>query len=438
MKPAPAVQTPKASDQPAPKREIHWGWTLYGASVCLVSLYCIALESGRNFIFGIKSTSDPLHAFITGSTLALAAMMLLIVQVIAQRSGWSTRRLLFYALCMAVTGYCGLDYYSGDIRARVREATQSTAKVDGARSDLADAIRERDDAQDDQRRAQKIADGFAENTPAQTLQGLADKADQLARDETTDEKRGKKCGDICRAAERERDGYLKRIPDAKAKEEAQRRADDARDRAAKARDRIAAARPTAHLGPVEASSMAETVGGILSINTVTYANWEGIALPVALVVLPLFGAGLWGEGFGRLMHGLGFDRAESAEAQPKGLEVVAPPDKGAKVISIETAKHRRKPPATIEAKVIEVVKKIAPKKLTERERQIALAQEIFIRSDAAGMSAADVLKHYVDEHVKRLADVPVPKKNAVSQVMEDAGFTKDRKSGPTRYHVALR
>ena len=421
MRTAPAVQTPKANDQPAPKRDIHWGWTLYGASVCLVSLCCIAVEAGRNFIFGAKSAPDSIHAVINGSSWALAAIMLLIVQVIARRTGWSAPLLLFYAFCMAVTGYCGLDYYSGDIRARVREAMQTTSKVEGARNDLADAIRERDEAQDDQRRAQKVADGFDESTPSETLQSLADKANQQVVDETTDEKRGKKCGDICRAAERERDGYLKRIPHAKAKEEAQRRADEARDRAERARGRIAAVRSTASLGPAETSSMAETVGGILSINTATYANWEGIGQPVVLVILMLCGAGLWGEGLGRVLYGLGYSRPE--EAAPAGLQVVALPAKSATILhlvaSTDGPKRGRKP-LTKDERIMQFV--------TDRLRAgegEALAKEI---GDAFGIWWKE----------KCPPALPVPSSKALAKVLKDrAGIASCRRGGKVRYAALL-
>jgi hypothetical protein len=421
VKPAAVSVDPKASEQP--KREIHWDWTLYGAAVSLVSLCCIAVEAGRNFIFGAKSAPDPVHAIINGSSWALAAVMLLIVQVIARRTGWSTPLLLFYAFCMAVTGYCGLDYYSGDIRARIREAMHVTAKVEGARSDLADAIKERDDAQEDQRRAQKIADGIEEITPSQVLKDLADKADKQVQDETTDEKRGKKCGDICRAAERERDGYLKRIPNAKAREGAQRRADEARDRAGKARDRIAAVRSTASLGPAETSSMAETVGGILSINTATYANWEGIGQPVVLVIIMLCGAGLWGEGLGRLLYGLGYSRPEDAEAAPRGIQVVEPPAKTAKILrlvsSTEGPKRGRKP-------------------LTKEERIMHFVNER-LRVGEGESLAGDIgsaLEAWWKE--KCPPNLPVPSAKALAKVLTTrAGVAKERRGGKTRYAAAL-
>lgn len=423
MRPAPAVPSPKASEPSPPKREIHWGWTLYGSAVCAVSLCCIAVEAGRNFIFGAKSAPDPIHAIINGSSWALAAIMLLIIQVIAKRVGWSTPLLAFYAFCMAVTGYCGLDYYSGDIRARVREAMHVTAKVEGARNDLADAVRERDEAQEDQRRAQKIADGIEEITPSQVLKDLADKADQQVRDETNDPNRGKKCGDICRAAERERDGYLKRIPNAKAKEEAQKRADEARDRAGKARDRIAGVRSTASLGPAETSSMAETVGGILSINTATYANWEGIGQPVVLVILMLCGAGLWGEGLGRLMYGLGFSRPEDAEVASSGLQVVPPPTKSATVLklvsSVEGPKRGRKP-LTTEERIMHFVND----KLRAGEGE-SLAGEI-----------GSALEAWWKE--KCPPGIPVPSAKALAKVLTDrAGIAKERRGGKTRYAAAI-
>jgi hypothetical protein len=424
VRPAPAVPSPKASEPSPPKREIHWGWTLYGSAVCAVSLCCIAVEAGRNFIFGAKSAPDPIHAVINGSSWALAAVMLLIIQVIAKRVGWSTPLLAFYAFCMAVTGYCGLDYYSGDIRARVREAMHVTAKVEGARNDLADAVRERDEAQEDQRRAQKIADGIEEITPSQVLKDLADKADQQVRDETTDENRGKKCGDICRAAERERDGYLKRIPNAKAKEEAQKRADEARDRAGKARDRIAGVRSTASLGPVETSSMAETVGGILSIDTVVYANWEGIGQPVVLVILMLCGAGLWGEGLGRLLYGLGYGRPEEAGAAPSGLQVVAPPAKPAvatvlRLVAPPERPKRSRKPLTPEDRILQFV----AAKLRPGEGK------------ATGGAIGDALAAWWEENCK---NVTLPNRNTIATVLtEKAHIERTRKGGCTWYATTI-
>jgi hypothetical protein len=423
VKPAPAAE-PQKTEQTIRKPQIHWGWTLYGTAVCAVSFGCIAVEAGRNFIFGAKTAPDPTHAIINGSSWALAAIMLLIIQVIAKRIGWSKGLVAFYVFCLAVTGYCGLDYYSGDIRARVHEAMQVTAKVEAARNDLDDATRERDEALEDQRRTQKIADGIQEITPAQTLQDLADKADKQVQDETTDEKRGKKCGDICRAAERERDGYLKRLPFAKAKEEAQRRADEARDRAEKARGRIAAVRSTASLGPAETSSMAETVGGIFSIDTVAYAHWEGIGQPVVLVILMLCGASLWGEGLGRLLYGLGYGRPEEGGTRPSGLKVVAPSPKPTPatvlklVASSETAKRGRKP-------------------LTPEERIIQFASERLRLGEGrmTGREMGDALGEWWKD---RCPGTRCPSRNLIAEVLtERVRIERERKGGRSWYTATL-
>jgi hypothetical protein len=419
VKPAAAIQSPKASDQPNPKREIHWGWTIAGALICAVSIACILIEAIRNFIFGAKGVHDPLDAAVSGCSWAVFAAMLLALQVIAKRSGWSRPLFAFYLFCMMITGYCGLAYYVDDIRAKAREAQQVKRDFQNAERDLAASERERDDARAEQRRAQEVADGIKEYTPSAELQALADAANAQVIAETTDEKRGKKCGDICRAAERERDGYLKRKPDAVAREKAQQRADEARARADAAQKRVDVARAAAGIGPSETSGMAGLAEDIFAINAFVYASWESLAKPVALVLGMLGGASLLGEGLALVMFGWGYGRNETA---PTGLRVVPPPAKPAPVLKLVARNDKEKrgrKPLTPEDRILQFV----AAKLRPGEGR------------ATGEDIGDALAVWWEGNCK---NVTPPNRNTIASVLtEKAQIERTRKGGRTWYAAAL-
>lgn len=420
MKPAPAAE-PQKTEKPEPKREIHWGWTIAGTLISLVSIGCIGIEAIRNYIFGAKGVHDQLDAVVSGCSWAVFAAMLLVLQIVARRNGWNRRLGAFYLFCLIITGYCGFAYYVDDIRAKAREAQQMTREFQNAERDLAAAERERGDARAEQRIAQHTADAIKENTPSADLQALADKADAQVTAETTDEKRGKKCGDICRAAERERDGYLKRKPDALAKEQAQRRADEARARADTAQKRVEVARAAAGIGPSEASGMAGLAQDIFAVNAFVYASWESLAKPIALVIGMLGGASLLGEGLALVMLGMGYGRTEAA---PKGLKVVSPPPKTGPatvlklVASSESAKRGRKP-------------------LTPEDRIIQFASER-LRLGEGKMTGSEMGNALGEWWKDRCPGARCPSRNVIAEVLtEKVRIERVRKGGRSWYAATL-
>lgn len=407
-----AIDMPPIREASALERQIQSGLAFVSGIVLAVSLGAIAIEASRNYSFGARGIVAPRDALISGGTCAMFAVLLMALPFLARYAGWRRWMWAFYLGCFGVTAYCGVAYYVDDIRAKDRDAQQVTRKFEDARRELANAESERDDARAEMRRAQDAADAIGENTPTSELRALAEKAEERAKKEATDEKRGAKCGDVCRAAEKERDGYLRRKPDAMAKESALARADTARSRAEEAQKRINVAKTDAATGPAEASGMAGLAGD-LGVDAKRYAAIEGLVVPVVKVIGLLGAAALLDIAMTVFLYSLGYG--------PEPRRALALPAKA--------------PGRSADAEPVTEVKPTAP--MTERERQIALALEIFAPSSSAGLPAGDVQERFVEEHTQRWPELPAPRKNIISQVMADAGFTKDRKKGPTRYHVAL-
>lgn len=330
---------------------------------------------------------------------------------------------------MAVTAYCGVAYYVDDIRTKARDAEQVTRRFEDARRELTDAERERDEARADLRQAQNAADAIGENTPPAELQALADQADQKAKAEATDQKRGAKCGDVCRAAEKERDAYLRRKPDAIAKEAALGRVDAARGRAAQAQARIDAARVSAETGPAEASGMAGLAGD-LGGDSRRYAAIEGLVVPVAKVMGLLGAAALLDVALGVFLISLGFGAPSSPAAvqpaeQPRGLEVVAPMKKPALAqraatlfASPKEAKRGRKP-------------------MTLEERVVKFAADRLIIG-VGEMTGDEMINAFNSWSRERWPDERPMAPNKLSMLLQsEVGLTKRRSNSKSRYEATL-
>ena len=427
---ASAIELPLIAEV-SPKRQVQGGLAFVSGIVVAVSLGAIAIEGARNYSFGARGIADPTDAVISGATCATFAVLLMALPFLARYAGWKSWMRVFYAGCMAVTAYCGVAYYVDDIRTKARDAEQVTRRFEGARRELADAARERDEARADLRQAQNAADEIGENTPPAELQALADQADQKAKAEATDQKRGAKCGDVCRAAEKERDGYLRRMPDAVAKEAALGRVDAARRRAAQAQARIDAARASAETGPAEASGMAGLAGD-LGGDSQRYAAIEGLVVPVAKVLGLLGAAALLDVALSVFLVSLGFGSgAPSTPAavkpaeQPRGLEVIAPINKpplaqraAALFTSPKEAKRGRKP-------------------MTLEERVVKFAAERLIIG-VGEMTGDEMINAFNSWSRERWPDERPMAPNKLSTLLQsEVGLSKRRSNSKSRYEASL-
>jgi hypothetical protein len=380
------------------RRHILWNKVALGGFIGSLAAGATAIDIANNHAYG-TSISPTMAAVMT-----LAALGLTAIPGVAAIRGWSALRLTGAAICFVTTAYCAVNAYAARQSVQILAAeTASTAYAD-ARQAIEDARREAKAARAD-------AEAIAEKLPSAELQRLFDAANQRVQDESTDIKRGAKCGDLCRQAERERDGYSPRIAQAKARDAALARAESAEARLANATD-------DAKAGDAEPNMIASAIAGRYGLDAHETARtialiMAGLGIAVTLIMACYMhdAVSLIAEGWrGELVPVQAFPAADVRKPQAIETEPIA---------VLPLGETERLP-------------------LLQKALEPRAQVELFVRDRIREMRGSEVTAGqlydaFLSWSAQHLQGVPVLNSTAFGLAARSAGLQKARRGGRTRY-----
>ena len=240
------MEKAQQTETPRQKRKLCLGSLSGGALGAGLALWAIKVDAVNNYHFGVQQAGEE-----GGQLLVLAALALAIVPVLAAvTNGWDRfLRVVFWASA-AATVIAAINAYGTKQGAEIE-------RIKGDRDRYEQAQQDRTQALADIAKAQAEAAGIAEMVPAAELQRQYDEAKAQRDAEANDVKRGAKCGNLCREAEKKMDTLSPRIGIAGAR-------DRALDRVRQAQARVDAAKVESKAGPKDQAPIAKAL-----------ASWTG-------------------------------------------------------------------------------------------------------------------------------------------------------------------
>jgi hypothetical protein len=363
-------------------RKLCWGSLGAGSLGLATGLAAVAVEISRNYEFG--AAKGP----IVGATYALFAVGLAVVPAIAQKAGWNAMLRTLFAVCMAMTAYFGVAYYSAGILAKADAAKTRMAAYRDARAEIAAAQKARDDAEAE-------ATAIAETASVEDLLAIVARERELAQIEAKD--RGGR-GKLAKAHEDAEQAAMTRVPAARAKAAALARADAASARLAKARDDAKGG--TVTTAPL-ATLIAEQTGG----NAELIASAIDLGEPLFMVLGMLFFAALIDKSLSTLICGLG------------RREVVA------------------ELPAAPAAKLAQKAKAKPQAPLSDCELIALFIGQL--RMGQGELTPKELYSHFCVFWMARASERALPSHRTLASSLTAKGVARNRRGGQTRYEVAL-
>jgi hypothetical protein len=248
-------------------------------------------------------------------------------------------------ICVIVTAYAAVNAYAKQQTAGLLAAENTSTQYHDAREAL-------DIAKGEAKQARLELASLSEPLPAAELERLHGEADRRGKDaggranaESTDTKRGAHCGDICRAAERERDAaekdrdsYNARIATARAKEAVN-------ERLAKANERIEKANAEAEGGDAEPDAIAAWAAPKIGVEVREFERNSALVLSLLAIALTLsFAARMHGsvslivEGWrGEMIEVPEPEHPQAAEEEAAPVEIASVPENPVEVKPTEDA-----------------------------------------------------------------------------------------------------
>lgn len=388
------VNEAKTPERRSRFRDICYGDLFVGSAGLGLGVAAVTIEIMRNYEFG--ASKGP----VVACSYALFAIGLATVPAVAQKHGWTVFLRVLLVVCMSLTGYFGISYYAKGILDKANAARNATLQYQDARQEVSAAERDRATAQAE-------ADAIGETAPSVSLQRLYDDAKARRDAEATDPKRGARCGENCRKAEKEATGLLDRLGQAQAKEAALARV-------TAAQTRLDRGKSDAKNGAIEGNAVATLVAMQTGANADAIAGGIDIGEPVIMVIGMLFFAAMIDSSLRVFISGLGIRREVSASGEEIGAAT-----KGQRPPKPEKKLPRGRKPRTQE----EWIMQFAGERL---------------RPGAGEVTGGQVMESFSDWWRGTCPGQTLPSMNVVSAILtEKAGIKKAKRGGKVRYEAGF-